>query len=145
MTNLKKIHLLLILVSSLTVGTPVFAEVFLYKNTHTNTSFYGSYKFDDVSNKVFDVNVFFGHDSFPGITTFSDEKFNNIGTVEKHENGYRIIFKDDEGSLTGTAESIGNPSNTEVTYKTHLRNFNAGIERSLPSNNGGTFTRTLVD
>jgi len=122
----------------------VQAEVYLYENTNSNTSFYGSYKFDDVNLKISDVNVYFGHDSFPGITTFSDENFKNIGVLEQHKNGFKIIFRDVTGSLTGTAVFTGNPTEQFITFKTTLTNFNAGIERSFTSKKGGVFTRKKI-
>lgn len=131
----------------LTLINTANAEIFIYENKSSNTSFYGSYKFDDVNFKIFDVNVYFGHDSFPGITTFSDENFKNIGILELHEDGFKIIFRDVTGSLTGTAIFTGKPADTVHTFKTNLINFNAGIERSFASNKGGIFTRkkTSID
>jgi len=61
--------------------------------------------------------------------------------LEPHKNGFKITFRDITGPQTGTATFIGDPSAPVVTYKTNLTNFNAGIERSFPSNKGGVFIR----
>lgn len=144
-TKLNKLEVTAILLAGLVTSQVSHAEVFLYENTSTHNSFYGSYKFDSVNYRISDVSVYFGHDTTPGITTFSDEHFSNIGIVEPHSEGFRIIFRDVVGSLTGTAIFTGDPNQPEVTYKTNMVNFNAGIERSFGSNNGGTFIRKKLD
>lgn len=143
--KLNRVATAAILLAGLIVNQVSHAEIFLYENTNTNNSFYGSYKFDSVNYRIFDVSVYFGHDTTPGITTFSDEHFRNIGIVEPHSEGFRIIFRDTVGSLTGTAIFTGDPNQPEVTYKTNMVNFNAGIERAFGSNNGGTFIRKKLD